>query len=70
MDTLLTTDQLKAATGCSRLSDLEKTLRQNGIRFLYGKNGKPFTTLTAINAAMGINHQTGVKSDTDNIDIY
>ena len=70
MDTILTTDQLKTATGCSRLSDLEKTLRQNGIRFLYGKNGKPFTTLAAVNAAMGLTDQSGVKSDTDHIDIF
>jgi len=64
----LTTEQLKEATGCCRLSDLETTLRKNGVRFLYGKNGRIFTTLQAVNAAMGLSLQTGVKSEIE-IDI-
>jgi hypothetical protein len=29
-------------------------LKNNGVRVLYGKNGQPFTTLDAINAALGL----------------
>ena len=54
MTALITTDQLKAATGYDRPGDLEKCLRKNGIQVLYGKNGKIFTTLDAINAALGV----------------
>jgi|GEM_PF-3379218 hypothetical protein len=41
-------------TGYDRTVDLEKCLKKNGIRVLYGKNGQPFTTLDAINAALGL----------------
>lgn len=53
MSAIVTFDELKAATGCKRLSDLEKCLRQNGVRFLYGRNCI-YTTTDALNAAMGL----------------
>jgi len=64
---IVTPEELKAATGYDRPSDIEKCLRKNGVRFLYGKRGI-YTTIDAINLAMGI--KTG-KSDTieNNIDI-
>lgn len=46
-------DQLKDMTGCKRLADVEKTLDENGIAFCRGR-GKIFTTVSAIEAAMGI----------------
>ncbi len=53
MSPIITTAELKAAYNCKRTSELEERLRKSGVRFLYGKNG-PFTTLDAINLAMGI----------------
>ncbi|MBT9097490.1 hypothetical protein KFZ76_07160 [Methylovulum psychrotolerans] len=46
-------DQLKEMTGCKRLIDVERTLDKNGIPFCRGR-GRIFTTINAINAAMGI----------------
>ena len=54
MADLINHDQLQQATGCKTKESLEKTLRAQKVRFLYGQNGKLFTTLDAINAAMGI----------------
>jgi hypothetical protein len=51
---LIDSEQLKKATGYERPGDLEKCLKNNGVRVLYGKNGQPFTTLDAINAALGL----------------
>lgn len=46
-------EDLKSATGCTRIGDLEDCLRKNGVRFLYGKKGI-YTTVDALNAAMGL----------------
>jgi hypothetical protein len=51
---LIDSEQLQKATGYDRHADLEKCLKKNGVRVLYGKNGQPFTTLDAINAALGL----------------
>jgi len=53
MSTIVTYEELKAANNCTRLGDLEKCLRKNGVRFLYGKTGI-YTTVDALNAAMGL----------------
>jgi hypothetical protein len=53
MSYVLTLDDLKAATGYKQAGDVEKCLRKNGVRFLYGKTGI-YTTLDALNAAMGL----------------
>lgn len=66
MSTIVTPEDLKAATGYDRPSDIEKCLRKNGVRFLYGKTGV-YTTIDALNAAMGI---TKEKNDIpENIEI-
>lgn len=67
MSKLITTTELKTATGCKRDSDLETVLRKNGVRFLFGKNGI-FTTVDAVNAAMGLQSQP-VTDQADNIEI-
>ena len=54
MTTLVSIDQLKIATGYDRPGDIERCLRKNGVRYLYGQGGKIFTTIDAINAAMGL----------------
>ncbi|MBT9098427.1 hypothetical protein KFZ76_11985 [Methylovulum psychrotolerans] len=51
---LVSLDELKAATGCKRLGDLETILKTNKIPFFYGKGGTIFTTQTAIDTALGI----------------
>jgi hypothetical protein len=61
---LIDSEQLQKATGYERASDLEKCLKKNGIRVLYGKNGQPFTTLDAINAALGLKTNEA-KEDID-----
>jgi len=50
---LVTLDQLKAVTGYEQPSAVERCLRKNGVRFLYGRDGV-YTTTDALNAAMGI----------------
>jgi hypothetical protein len=53
MDRLITIEQLKTLTGYTRVGDVERCLHQNGVAFLYGRHG-PFTTVDALNVAMGI----------------
>ena len=55
MTNLVNTDELSRVTGYERPGDIEKCLRKNGIPVLYGRNGQIFTTLDAVNAALGIN---------------
>ena len=62
---LIDSEQLQKATGYERIGDLEKCLKKNGVRVLYGKNGQPFTTIDAINAALGL--KTG--DEREDIDI-
>lgn len=49
----LTTDDLLAMTGYERPGDVERCLREQGVRFFWGKKG-PWTTLDLINAAGGL----------------
>ncbi len=65
MSAILSLDDLKAATGYKYASDVEKCLRKNGVRFLYGKTGI-YTTIDALNAAMGL--QSG-KIDYTEVEI-
>lgn len=53
-DALLTADQLLAATGFDRDGDLKRLFDQQGIKWFPGKGGRPWTTLTLINAAGGL----------------
>ena len=71
MAELVTLDQLKIATGYDRPGDVEKCLRKNGVRFLYGKNGI-YTTIDALNAAMGLKSDNlpDLKDNKTDIDIY
>ncbi len=57
MSNVLTLEQLKAATGHSQAGKVEACLRKNGVRFLHGRNGV-YTTVDALNAAMGIGKDT------------
>lgn len=62
---LIDSEQLQKATGYERIGDLEKCLKKNGVRVLYGKNGQPFTTIDAINAALGLK----TSDEREDIDI-
>jgi hypothetical protein len=62
---LIDSEQLQKAIGYERLGDLEKCLKKNDVRVLYGMNGQPFTTLDAINAALGLK----ISSVREEIDI-
>ena len=46
-------EQLQHITGYSRRADVEKTLREQGIRVFYGR-GRPWTTVDLINKAGGL----------------
>ena len=59
-------EQLQKVIGYERLGDLEKRLKKNGVRVLYGKNWQPFTTLDAINAALGLKAK-GAREDIDTL---
>lgn len=61
-------DDLKAATGYKQASDVEKCLRKNGVRFLYGRTGI-FTTVGALDAAMGLKSGQPVNNNSAEIEI-
>ena len=52
---IITTDMLKQVTGYERSGDVERCLRDQGIRLFFGKLG-PWTTLDLLNAAGGLRH--------------
>ena len=56
---LLDEDDLRQWVDYDRRSDLERWLRENGIRFRHGKAGKVVTTLTAVNTALAGNGEFG-----------
>lgn len=53
MADILKTDDLRAVTGYTRASDVERCLHAQGVRFFWGKNG-PWTTINLIDAAGGL----------------
>lgn len=61
---ILTTEDLKAATGYDRSADIERCLRNNGIRVFSGRKG-PWTMRDIVNAAGGI--VSGIKQDNESI---
>ena len=67
---IVTPEELKHATGYDRPGYIEKCLRKNGVRFLYGKKGL-YTTIDTLNQAMGINNDNP-ETTTKNpeIDIF
>jgi hypothetical protein len=69
MSQIVTQEELKAATGYDRPGDIEKCLRKNGVRFLYGKKGI-YTTIDALNAAMGLHKGNQAPVKQIDIDIY
>lgn len=68
MTAIVSFEQLQEATGYSQCSTVEKCLRKNGVPFLYGNNGKIFTTVDALNAAIGLKSSTP-KNNNEAIEI-
>lgn len=69
MALLVNLEQIKVATGYDRPGDVEKCLKKNGVRFLYGKSGI-YTTIDALNAAMGLKSDNLPDNESTEIDIY
>lgn len=52
----LAPEDLERLTGYKRQGDLEKWLRQNGVLFFRGQGGRVWTTVDAVNRALGLTH--------------
>lgn len=57
ISSVLTFDDLKRITGYTRRADVERTLREQGIRLFRGRNG-PWTTVELVNQAGGLKPTT------------
>lgn len=65
MSALLTEDELKAWTGIGQRQKLESWLRENKIKFTYGKGNKLLSTTDAVNHAL-----IGTKAANDKGDDF
>ena len=62
---IITFEQLQQSTGYNKPAEVANLLTRNNIKYLRGKNGRPFTTLDALNVALGIKDQ--VPTVTENL---
>lgn len=63
---------LQQLFGGTSSAEVAVRLQQAGVRFLQGKRGQPFTTETALNAAMGLKTQPvepAPKTSTSEIEV-
>jgi hypothetical protein len=51
---IISQDELVAVTGYSRPAEIAACLTRQGVRFLTGKRGRIFTTLSALEDGMGL----------------
>lgn len=59
----LAQSDLERLTGYQRPADIERWCESNGVRYFRGKGGVIWTTLDAVNSALGISmHQTPAKN--------
>jgi hypothetical protein len=58
-------DQLQQQFGGSSPAELVVRLKKSGVRYLIGKNGRPFTTEFALNSAMGLISYASNNMDID-----
>lgn len=54
---IITYEQLKSTLGGNTPSEVIMRLEQSHIKWLPGKRGRPYTTVFALNAAMGLSSQ-------------
>ena len=59
MNQIINHEALTEATNCKNIAELEKTLRENKIPFFYGKGGRVWTTVQALNKALGVYKDQG-----------
>ncbi len=59
---------LKKLVGGTSIDDVCARLERQKIKYLIGPRGKPFTTLFAINSAMGLT-STGLPDATPDVEI-
>lgn len=64
ISSVLTFDDLKRITGYIRRADVERTLREQGIRLFRGRNG-PWTTVELVNQAGGLRPMSDEHYDAD-----
>ena len=62
-------EELKELVGGTSIDDVCIRLQQRGIKYVVGKRGKPFTTVHAINAAMGLNDNIHNQTRTPSVRI-
>ena len=60
MKVIVSTFELQKAFATTRSSNLKKILSKNKVRYFEDRMGNPFTTLEAMNAALGLS-----KTDAD-----
>ena len=51
---LITFDDLQTLTGYSRPADVERCLKKQGVTVIIGRDGRPATTIEALNQALGV----------------
>lgn len=51
---IITFDDLQALTGYSRPADVERCLKKQGVTLIIGRDGRPATTIEALNQALGV----------------
>ena len=66
---ILTYDQLREQVGGRTPADVAVRLRRLGVKYLTGKQGRPFTTEIALNAAMGITSSDSEPDHTPVVEI-
>ena len=58
-------DQLQQQFGGSSPAEVAARLKKAGVRYIPGKNGRPFTTEFALNSAMGLTSYTPNSTELD-----
>jgi hypothetical protein len=61
---LLSEAELLAWTGYSRRADLERLLRNHGVRIIYGRDGRICTTIAAVESALGVRQTSDEPAPT------
>lgn len=68
-DSIITYEQLQEIFGRSSIPALAAKLERQGIPYTLGKHGRPFTTFTALNHAMGVPVNSVEKESVNNTQI-
>ncbi len=68
---IVTYEELKNLFGGTSIAEVKINLNKAGVKFIDGKRNRPFTTITSINLAIGINNTNEIQDfmHKDNIEI-